>query len=704
VYIESIEIFNFGAIKYKKLDFVDGLVVVRGANEQGKSTTVIQAPLYAFFGSSTLDSSLDFVVHHNEPVNSLKVIVKYGPYTVSRTKSSASVIGPGVAISGQKEVSDFFYSLFGIFKGTETMVLVSEQGDTAGVIKRKNGEITSFIEDIAGFDQIEMLLDRIKETYPTGNDKALKAQLENLEAEKTRYQQEELPDMALLTLEKELAADKALIHEANVSAKRAAIKILEEELKKVELSNQSIEALAKAVSTKKSEIKYSTAALVLAEMELERVPTFEMGEVEYASNFIDDFPALEKRYKAYQWVSSLKPAEAVWDESEEALVKVITGLNKNIVKARELIASTEGEIKTLKKGIQVDTVCTKCGTDVKDKVEAINKEIDEDIGFLESKIRSYRLALQGDEEEKLVLDQILAAHQKLEREFKLHEEYVSADCELIPHTYSLDGDIPTEPSLQELKDSRQLVFDHQKSVFNSATCKAVIKEKTSAIDRLKAELAEKELELKDAGEVQDLTEKRKEIFDEEIKLKKLSQAQTELNTQLLNKEKEIVAAEAKISTNKKNIERVVASIIQTESDLRVEDRNGKIVKSVRDAKPKVLNQIWGRVLDYTQQAFSEMRGVESKVERSEKGFLTDGRPVSRLSGSAKSILGVSLRAAVRDIFAPTCGFMIYDEPFGDMDEERTASALAAIQTIRGQKFIVTHESQSEMAADQVVEI
>jgi len=39
-----------------------------------------------------------------------------------------------------------------------------------------------------------------------------------------------------------------------------------------------------------------------------------------------------------------------------------------------------------------------------------------------------------------------------------------------------------------------------------------------------------------------------------------------------------------------------------------------------------------------------------------------------------------------------------------MDEERTASALAAIQTIRGQKFIVTHESQSEMAADQVVEI
>ena len=146
------------------------------------------------------------------------------------------------------------------------------------------------------------------------------------------------------------------------------------------------------------------------------------------------------------------------------------------------------------------------------------------------------------------------------------------------------------------------------------------------------------------------------------------------------------------------------TILNIGESLKTEDRNSKIIKSVRDAKPLVLNQVWNKVLDYTQQSFSEMRGEDSVVEKSEKGFTVDARPTSRLSGSAKSILGISLRAAVRDIFAPTAGFMIFDEPFGDMDEERTAAALAAIQTIRGQKFIVTHESQSEMAADQVVEI
>jgi DNA repair exonuclease SbcCD ATPase subunit len=292
----------------------------------------------------------------------------------------------------------------------------------------------------------------------------------------------------------------------------------------------------------------------------------------------------------------------------------------------------------------------------------------------------------------------------LEREAKLHGDFVRANKDNIPYTYEITGVKPHEPNQKELSKAKQLRADYQQSLLKLSSCEATIKEKTSALERLRAELVEKELELKDAGELIDLTDKRKEIFDEECKLNKLVQTQTELNTQLTNKEKEIVAAEAKIETNKNNLVRVAKAIADINAQLKREDYNGKLLKSVRDAKPRVLNLVWSRVLDYTEQTFSEMRNVKSSIAKTEKEFIIDQRPVSRLSGSAKSILGISLRAAVRDIFAPTAGFMIFDEIFADCDEERTAAALAAIQTIRGQKFIVTHESQSEMAADQVVEI
>jgi len=123
MYLESIKVKNFGIHRDEEVHLVDGFVVVRGGNGQGKSTLTIQVPLYALFGSSTLEATLDDTVTRGEPVSSLKVEVKYGPYIVKRSKASASVVGPGVKISGQAEVSAFFHNLFGIVKGNETKVL-----------------------------------------------------------------------------------------------------------------------------------------------------------------------------------------------------------------------------------------------------------------------------------------------------------------------------------------------------------------------------------------------------------------------------------------------------------------------------------------------------------------------------------------------------------------------------------------------------
>lgn len=704
MYLNSVEIFNFGPVKHRKLDFIDGLIVVRGANENGKSSTIIQAPLYAFFGSSTLDCSIDHVVHTGEPVSSLKVIVQYGPYTVTRTKAAASVIGPDIKISGQAEVSDFFYKLFGIHKGTEGMVLVSEQGDTAGIVKRKNGEITSFIESIAGFDQIDRVLDMIKVKYPTGSKKALEGQLETAGEELEGYKAEELPDVTALVVEKDVITSAITAQEKLIADKRGEIKTLEAALKKIELSNQHITSLAREVQSKRNSITAAESALTAAQLEQQAVPVFDEKELTAAEGLIEKFPDKVKAWQARQWIATLGDHEHYWDESEEALEERISVLTDVVHGGRTRIANREGVIKALKKGIQVDTICSKCGSDVKDRVETINKKIDLEIQEIYKEIEEARSFLLADEEEWNILNAVMSAHLTLERAAASHFGYISVDRKNIPHTYFQVGITPEEPDQRELAKARQLLISYQQSLVKIAACQATIKEKTSTLAQLKTELEEKQQEIAQAGQEVDVTDKRKEIFDEEISLKKLVDTGAGLGLQLTNKEKEIASAKEKIQGNKNNLDRVAKAISAIHTALRVEDRNGKILKSVRDAKPKVLNMVWDKVISYVTQNFSEMRGLNSVVEKTEKGFNVDNRPTSRLSGSAKSILGIAMRAAVRDIFAPSCGFILFDEPFGDMDTERTGAALAAIQTVRGQRFIITHESESEMAADQVIEI
>ena len=58
MFIEYIKIKNFGNVKEEFLTLTNGLVVVRGANGKGKTTSAISAPNYAFWGSSTLDAPL----------------------------------------------------------------------------------------------------------------------------------------------------------------------------------------------------------------------------------------------------------------------------------------------------------------------------------------------------------------------------------------------------------------------------------------------------------------------------------------------------------------------------------------------------------------------------------------------------------------------------------------------------------------------
>jgi len=80
-------------------------------------------------------------------------------------------------------------------------------------------------------------------------------------------------------------------------------------------------------------------------------------------------------------------------------------------------------------------------------------------------------------------------------------------------------------------------------------------------------------------------------------------------------------------------------------------------------------------------------------------FTVDTHSIAGLSGSTLDLLGLSIRLALTRTFLPMAPFLILDEPFAAMDEERTAASLAFIASAGfKQTLLVTHEEMSESVA------
>ena len=107
MHIEQVTTKNFGVLENGTYNFVDGMNVIRGGNERGKST-LIEAALYGMFGSGAIRGTLEDAVKEPLKDSELSVEVRYGGYTAKRRKSSASVVGPDTKINGQSAVSQFF--------------------------------------------------------------------------------------------------------------------------------------------------------------------------------------------------------------------------------------------------------------------------------------------------------------------------------------------------------------------------------------------------------------------------------------------------------------------------------------------------------------------------------------------------------------------------------------------------------------------
>lgn len=701
MHVRRLKTTNIGAAQNVDYSFENGLIVVRGANAAGKSTTFIRSLLYGLFGSSTLEASLEEVTTRGESVNTAKVEVELGEYTVRRSKASASVIGNGTRISGQNEVSKFFYDLFGIQKGTEESILVSRQNETAGIFKSRPAEVTSTIESIAGFSQIDELIEKVKDKFPSGSKDILEDNIATWEIKRATLEGTVLPD----TKEMTEALQNLSIEILQYNEKGMDLKVeagdLALSLKTITEHNLAVEQTKKDLAAQRELLQEKQQHVADLEMQMAKVPAFRQLELAAAQDHLANFEKHQRELAVWGWVKSLQDTEDVWEGDYESFCK-------ELLEAKGRAKEFSEEIAGLKRELQVKTKllkekedskeCPECKQDVTHIHAEFIAKTKQEISALQSKLPSVEEALKEEQGYVQTLEAIDTEHKERLRQKDLTDVAVMRDS--IPHSYFWMGEIP-EPLEDHRAEASQLLKDHAASVAKLETLRnqfTIHQQLLPQIEKKIMELEACDLEMKDDSAIK---EQLKVLED---KLSEIKLHIEDLQKQYNSLDKELAVANETIANHNKSLQEAEKNIKNYKEALAKDLRNGKILQAVRAAKPKVLDQVWDRVLVAVSEQCREIMGDDMRVEKTVKGFYLNGSPVTLASGAEKATLGIALRCALRDIFAPGCGFILFDEPFADMSDETTAGACAVFQAIPGQVFVITHESQLELVSGQFIEV
>jgi DNA repair exonuclease SbcCD ATPase subunit len=421
-----------------------------------------------------------------------------------------------------------------------------------------------------------------------------------------------------------------------------------------------------------------------------------LENIEDSQAYIDKWPSMSEIWNEYQTFKNMGLTEPYWEGDETNFLAELHSAQVRKEIAVNEIAEIKSNIKVEQSKISKTTVCPTCNTDISDRVVKINRAAMKNIEEWSKTLANKEQELTIYSGEVRVFEQIKSKHRK--QQFK----YITFDTDTVPFTAKWEHEVPAEPCKTSYNlhlQSVQRFKDNLKQIEVNTTRLAELWEMLAKSEERLGELKKDREAL---GEVDPTLEEKKAQLSLVIK---------ESEAGVKDLEESVKAVEKRIIQIKTEIEEKETSIAVCENDIKVlnekimvDRENTRFLKVLRDTKPKVLQKVWSSILAVIETPFKEITGKDFTIDRGSKGFTAGGRPAARLSGSERSVLGLCFRAALRDLFAPGCGFILLDEIFADCDGERTAAGIAALMQMGRQRVLITHEGTSEMTADQVIEL
>ena len=693
--LTKIKLENFRQHLNLELDFKNGVTVLRGSNEQGK-TTVFEAVAFALFGVKACRNN--DLTTWGEPDNSHKVTLDFTAHdeqcTITRTKSSAELqvtraCGSVRVVTGQTETVKAVETMLGLKPGLGSQLMFVGQSQIQGILAEGGAKTTSFIEKLADLDVIDKLVTELQDNYPTGKTLVLDDMLESSKEEllaatielKATPDPTKMLEAEIKELKNNLTEKQAALVEA--IAEFEAIDLKYNESKTAEVEYKHYVEKKKNLDSRLLELKDLAFVAEPVETDLtarkEKLAGLELLEENY-KDFVSHKDVVTARMLRADWTAN-------FDRVSAELVE-----RNNII--QEKSKEVEDNIKTIA-GLS-DICCKTCKREFENAAE--QKALAYDLELINEKLN-------------LEIEALFAEQEPLQVEFENLKSYATWEPELLNTSWTYDKTyIPAKLVWKGQDVSNYVegkVFETRVSIVNADKEYAynvreykIYKDMLSRKQELSAEL-EGLVEIhkpEDSTKIEELRNTSKCLVqDRQHEVYQLGSEVKNFDANNVHRYNKHIAALSRVAELEDSIARCTKSIEQTAL-------NNLLLKSLRAAKPLVANKIWRAVCDAVSIYFSQMRGVESVVSKdSKEGFTVNGEAISSLSGSTLSILGLSLRVALIKTFLPSCGILLLDEPFEGSDSSRRDSMLGFIvQSGFMQMIIITHENSTESFSDELL--
>ena len=715
--LTKLELTNFRQHTSLKLEFTQGVTVIRGANECGKST-IFEAVTFALFGVEACRSNdlTTWGAPDKSHVVTLELDLNGQIYHIVRSARGAELNSDDMKITGQREVTRRCEQLLDLKPGTGTNLMFASQNAVRGTLDEGSKSI-QLIEKLADFDVVDGYINTLQTNFSLGKSDHLQQLVSDLETQLANTQQQiaefinidEFEATETSVLDEQLQA-----LEAQAASKKSNIDRLTEQLDTIRGEEENRNNLKLSIANVEEYLAYIKSGLnapvstrpnahLVADAESRTQFHEQLENLRAQADIQKKLGILHSDYLSYSYYC---PSHF---DSKNPLIR-IDGTKESIQQDIGLLESNYSEYRIQKQELLLkrknledqkcnSLICPTCKRewDNADEMQKNNARISEEIVELnielakldnsiievESKINKLKDVLRQPEftpaiNSKWVVDD--------DGKFPLKYKWTGGELKEFDHEVSKQLE-EYEGLLEDLSawESKQEVFKQQlvdtETQLSELTTKlASIPESATSSVELSHTLNQINLDLNDIQHnINSVKSKKSEIpFKVEQLRKEYSKLKDEENN-------------VKIKINNCNTE------IQ---NMQI---NNALLKVLREIKPQLANTIWQQVCNTITQYFSTMRDKPSMVTKASTGFEVDGHNTKALSGSTLDVLGIAIRVALTKTFLPTCGFMLLDEPFAACDVERQMKALGFItSTGFDQIIIVTHEDTTEVVADNLI--
>lgn len=710
----SLKAKNFRKHTDLTLDLKAGLNVLRGPNEQGK-TTVIEIILYALYGSAGLRDSLSDVVTWGKAEKELsaEVVLRIegALYQFTRSKAGAECNYEGGKVVGQKEVSAFASNLLGADVKTSSALMMASQNGLRGALDDGPAAVSGLMSKLADFDMIDRILEAANSKLLLGAEQPMLVKLDQARADLAAAEAavpSDVEDQIKQLAEREvtLESEVSMLETAESSSLHPAMMAAHGAVEAARASNSKRDAYV--IQVNDLHARHLRETQLLAQAKKDEVENFvAVEDIEECRRLV----AIEKdhanQYAKYLAFTKL-PAypQVFWEGHVGGLAVEIENTRTKLdsMKARAAELNAESAALTRSK-MKAGEKCPTCGH-LADSAEHIAHVQAHNAG-VDEKLAAVREALQilSPKVTEVTIDlneltklqtSASARDEKIRREFG---DLVDADTNFVPARFTWKGEPPAATATTTQATRLAALEAKQRT---NAMAAGRVQGHSEALATIEAKVQETEALLKGMPEVDVAPLQR--AYDE-------AYAAYSSNAAVLREKRAVLdTVRLQLSTLRCNLAEAEgrvkacrARIAEIDEDLKKLTFNNTLVKKLKGLKPLITDHLWNTVLAAVSTFFSQMRGEQSVVTKDKDGFKVNGQKISSLSGSTLDVLALAIRVALTKTFIPHASFMTLDEPAHGCDQERTGNVLGFLAGVGfDQVLLASHDDLSEAVADHVI--